>query len=96
MLGEQRRIERRLAGAISERVDTAAQGNDLPLRHPARKLQQDCWPTVGKRLHQERQVKADQAANEIDQALVFHMRHISQVIINANENRLEAVGKRRS
>ena len=74
MLGEQRRIERRLAGAIRERVDAAAQGNDLSLRHPARKLQQDCWPAVGKRLYQERQVKADQTANEIDQAFLFHVR----------------------
>jgi hypothetical protein len=74
MVGEQRRIERDFPGPIRERVDAATQGNDLSLRHPPRKLQQHRRPAVGKCLHQQREIEADQAANEIGQIVIFHMR----------------------
>ncbi|NBX29060.1 hypothetical protein EBR04_01180 [bacterium] len=73
MLGEQRRIEPDFASTIRQRVHAAAQGNDLSLRRPAGKLEENGWPPIGKRLHQEREVETDQAASKIGQFFIFHM-----------------------
>jgi hypothetical protein len=56
-----------------------SQGDHLPLRCPAGKLQQHGETPVGKRLHQQWQVETDQSARQIGQILVLHSSQLAHL-----------------